>query len=374
MVGVRVFSENFLCSYEESLVAAVSKFRAIHSESVKNIDLTNRKIVENIIFEYFGRPVREISYLESSIDNMPKRKNKATFVFLFEIDGAAIFVKILGDRIVKFRVGAETRRACNKIILGILGKLPKVKINEDSSKMDLHFWYTTKHGLSCTTKSIDCPNIDVAKRNYGEVVFRNIEALSKLESPWENGKIILWHGPPGTGKTNAIKILSSIWKEKFKNISTEFLIQPEEFIGNTQNLVKLFLERDEFLGNEEGEEPLRLVIIEDRADLFSANCRNNPAFSVLLNLADGLIGHGSKVIFMITANEKVDDSFDEAVTRSGRCLDITHFGRLSIEESESWLADQEIDQKVTAPMTLAELYALKNNRVLKSHKPEDFGF
>ena len=70
----------------------------------------------------------------------------------------------------------------------------------------------------------------------------------------------------------------------------------------------------------------KLVILEDTGELLTADAsaRTGHALSRLLNITDGMLGQGSKTLFLITTNEPLE-SFHEAVARPGRCASQVEF-------------------------------------------------
>ena len=79
----------------------------------------------------------------------------------------------------------------------------------------------------------------------------------------------------------------------------------------------------------------------------------------LLNLCDGIQGHGLQVLVLLTTNEDVG-SLHPAITRPGRCLSRVEFSRLSRAEAQAWLGPGL--PAPAEPATLAELYALREDR------------
>jgi AAA+ superfamily predicted ATPase len=49
------------------------------------------------------------------------------------------------------------------------------------------------------------------------------------EVPPSGGRLVLWHGEPGTGKTSAIRALANEWRDW---ADFQFITDPEEFLAN----------------------------------------------------------------------------------------------------------------------------------------------
>jgi ATPase family associated with various cellular activities (AAA) len=91
-----------------------------------------------------------------------------------------------------------------------------------------------------------------------------------------------------------------------------------------------------------------------------AKQHSGQALSRLLNLTDGLLGQGRKVIVAITTNEDLA-RLHPAVVRPGRCLARIEVPALPLGQAQTWLGTSLGIPADGA--TLAELYALRANRL-----------
>jgi hypothetical protein len=109
---------------------------------------------------------------------------------------------------------------------------------------------------------------------------------------------------------------------------------------------------------DEDEDGWRLLILEDAGELIAADARAvaGQALSRLLNVADGVIGQGTRTLLMITTNEPVK-RLHPATRRPGRCLADIEFTALSVGEANDWLAAHGHARRVDHPTPLAELFA-----------------
>ena len=69
-----------------------------------------------------------------------------------------------------------------------------------------------------------------------------------------------------------------------------------------------------------------------------------------------MLGQGRKVLVAITTNEDLRQ-LHPAVVRPGRCLAHIEIGPLAPAEASAWLG-----RPVAGPLTLAELYAMRNGQ------------
>jgi hypothetical protein len=79
--------------------------------------------------------------------------------------------------------------------------------------------------------------------------------------------------------------------------------------------------------------------------------------SRVLNVTDGVLARGSRVLVLLTTNEE-RGRLHPAITSPGRCLSVVEFNAFDPTEAGHWLAQ---DAPTTGPMTLAELYEARDN-------------
>ena len=321
-------------------------------EKTKENDLP--ELTQDHYVEELRHGAKEYDWLFSSLPGQP---NLAVHVSL-------------DRRFVSIKAASDNKERASKFVEYLTPLIPLREPSEDNHVVPFRFWYRNSRGvLDYRDRDITCPFMEDLEGNYTPNIYANLKKLSELKEPYKKGKIILWHGPPGTGKTYSIRALARDWAYKY-NASVEFILDPVSLLGDAGLMSDLFLaasdihlpsgqrELDEDDEDEvlEGIDRLRLIIVEDKADMFSLNCRNNPAFSTLLNLSDGLIGQGLPIVFLFTANEKLE-SIDPAVRRPGRCLSSSYFGALSPEQANQWLAAHGSEETVSHETILADLYA-----------------
>ena len=116
-----------------------------------------------------------------------------------------------------------------------------------------------------------------------------------------------------------------------------------------------------------------LLLLEDCDELIGGGAKgtSGQALSRLLNLSDGLLGQGRKVLVAITTNEDIQ-ALHPAVIRPGRCLAQIEVGPLPAPEAAAWLGGAD---RVTSAMTLADLYARRNTAapIASVRPPESVG-
>jgi hypothetical protein len=266
---------------------------------------------------------------------------------------------------VTIEVAADTRAAADDAA----GALRRALASEPpaAEQVSLAFWMRGEWGGYVRHRDIDAPRFGEIAGNYSGSVRDALERLLAMRAP-ERGRLILWRGAPGTGKSYALRALARAWSPW---CSAHFVMDPEELLGRGGAYLLDLLSWD-----DDDASRWRLVILEDAGELIAADARaaTGQALSRLLNVADGLLGHGTRTLLLITTNEPVG-RLHAAARRPGRCLADIEFTPLSVSEANRWLAARDLMRRVTTPTALAELFAEAEGEVLESGAPRaDFGF
>jgi hypothetical protein len=133
----------------------------------------------------------------------------------------------------------------------------------------------------------------------------------------------------------------------------DYVLDPERLFHDPGYLMSLVL------GDDEEDRPWRLLVLEDCDELLRDTARTrsgHAGLGRLLNLTDGLVGQGLKVLVCLTTNEALSN-LDPAVVRPGRCVAQINVGRLSRAEATAWLGSA--DGIGVDGASLAELWALR---------------
>jgi hypothetical protein len=95
--------------------------------------------------------------------------------------------------------------------------------------------------------------------------------------------------------------------------------------------------------------------------------------SRFLNVVDGLIGQGLRILVLVTTNEELR-RLHPAVARPGRCAANVQFTPLAAHEAEEWLRAPGVAGETDGRRTLASLYAQLEGLDPAGVRPSRFAF
>jgi hypothetical protein len=194
--------------------------------------------------------------------------------------------------------------------------------------------------------------------NYPEHVRAALlHTMNLRESNISASRLMLWRGLPGTGKTWALRALMREWCGW---CSFHYVVDPGTFFSNSSYMLSLLSKVSELGQADDVDRKWSLIVLEDAGEFVAMDSRHQygQALAKLLNLSDGLLGQGQKLLFLITTNEEVQN-LHPAIVRHGRCLANVEFAEFTELEARYWMelhghtASSSLNK-----LTLSDLYAI----------------
>lgn len=255
------------------------------------------------------------------------------------------------SRATTIRIAAVNHARADELAERLRSKVPRPA----TGSVSVRIWHhNCDHSATSADRSIEAPRWGDIAKNYPAGARRALDELTAMQQPSGGGKLILWHGPPGTGKTTALRALMRAWSAWCR---PQYIADPEKFFAEpaymTQVLTTAPVARigPSLTTAGKPEAIWRLVVAEDSDEYLRASARRDAgaALGRLLNLADGILGQGMNVLLLLTTNEETS-RLHPALVRPGRCLAAVEFPPFDYNQATEWLG-----RPVDESMTLAEM-------------------
>jgi hypothetical protein len=253
-------------------------------------------------------------------------------------------------------VTAETAELCADIVARATDGMTEPPPPPDEAVL-MGFWYTTARGSQRRPRQITAEPWADIRSNYAHSAATQLDRLIELDRDSAFGRLVLLYGPPGTGKTTVLRTLAWEWRDWCQ---FDCVLDPEVLFANSAYLMEVALDQaGDCSCPDRRHQKWRLLLLEDCDELIRGEAKQHTgqALSRLLNLTDGLLGQGRKVLVAISTNEDLA-RLHPAVVRPGRCLARIKVPALPFGEAETWLGTSAGVPADGA--TLAELYGLRD--------------
>jgi hypothetical protein len=249
--------------------------------------------------------------------------------------------------------------------------------NEPDPEGKVFVLLPTAHGLNA--QSIGVGAIPLIRDNYREEVLSGYDKVVKdLQAENPLGRLSIFDGCPGTGKTYLIRaLLSDLPHLKFMILPSNMmssltgpdllaaLVDASDSNDDNNEAFLKKLDSGEDVTSEStkpGRKKPLILIIEDADSCLAARSSDNvSSISSALNLSDGIIGNLLDLRIVATTNIELDE-IDPAIMRPGRLSQRIEVGKLDPKQAEDVYkrlgGKEEIDWKEKKFVPLSDVYSL----------------
>lgn len=211
--------------------------------------------------------------------------------------------------------------------------------------------------------------------NYSEDIVRSYDyVIDQFNRKDPYGRLAIFNGPPGTGKTYLLRSLIGQIKDCL------VVLLPSKLVGEIDSpaLITLLAEEKAEYGtfNPDGSDkqslPILFIIEDADACLVPRESDNVLTISSLLNYTDGILGSMLDLRVIATTNQERIE-FDEALTRPGRLCRHVYIGELPpVQAAEVYkrLSNGK-EKEYKKPVSLAQVYADVNGGFEDTNAPKN---
>ena len=308
------------------------------------LELTLR---ERLLHERAGSWATDATEIPPLGEVVASHRSGARRIEVIRRDDGALRVQLDRGGWLHLLLACPTREALAELAAIVRHQMPvRPPADDDERRVTVTFWSNAQPEPLRASRQLEVAGWGAVRGNYAAATAEPLGELMAAELPPGRGRLVLWHGAPGTGKTNALRALGWEWRER---ADLNYVTDPEALLRDPAYLQHVLLD------GESHTDRWRLIVLEDATELLEPEVAGQ-GLARLLNLTDGLVGQGLRVLILITGNEPLE-RLHPAVARPGRCAARIEFRGFGAAEAAAWLAERAGAPARAQPGTLADLYA-----------------
>ncbi len=243
-----------------------------------------------------------------------------------------------GPGFARFEIGAPSLERATEICGLLAEKFETRGVAEGLTELRV---CTLGDTGSCDFRDVDWNEIEGNYPNETRRAMGQLIGMSSDDVRSAGGRVVILHGPPGTGKTWAMRALLTSWKSWAEGA---VVLDPEVLFDDPMYMLRVSRSG---VGKSS-----RVVVIEDADHIVERQGTRPMSISRLLNITDGVVGAANNSILLITTNSAPEE-LDRALLRPGRCLATVEFSPFDARAAQARLGAHHV---VNGPLTLAEIY------------------
>lgn len=320
-LGIECFQEIYHCFPHDHLFYQIKGKKLAHY-------MLEKKLYEQIVFSRYY--------------NSGKSKQKLEQIIFKLKDNVLVNIIASGNRqfvTLYYHPSITGKQELKNTVDFIGGEEFRKKIKK---KEDGKFRILVRDSHNYYFKAVKPKKIDLElEQNYNEDLLPMHDNLVKKLSDKKGKGLVIFHGPPGCGKTYYLRyLIHHLSKPKLfiPSIFADHLASPEfiDFIMPYKDSI---------------------LIIEDAEDAMRNRKQGrNSAVSNILNLCDGLLSDAFSLQLIATFNCPLTD-LDPALLRKGRLLASYKFAPLELEKARALASAKGLDPAlITGPTSLANIF------------------
>ena len=352
MKPMKIQSVDYMKIYETEYNIKVKyylmKFNKIpHSSTVNNLKINTSEFKRKIT-ERFGFKIEQIlDYQSLQSDTIFSDEKRSDYIFSNEL----IISMIDDPRKITIYYSENSENEKDEI-LKIISETLYVKPIEICFHM-----IVSSDDLFLRKMPIDEKSQYDMNLLYNDDLFNDLNKIDSFIKTDSTG-LMLFHGIPGSGKTNFIKELIR------RHPDQSFIYIPNKLFSaiDSINFVNFFIENKN-----------SILIIEDAEALLIDREKGNFSISTLLNLTEGLLGEALKIRVICTFNCEIS-KIDKALTRKGRLKYIYEFKALNQVKANALFNILEFDFITDKDMPISDIFNFTHDNGFVKKEKASIGF
>jgi hypothetical protein len=181
-------------------------------------------------------------------------------------DGWTLLAVCWSDRSARVSVTATNDELAREVLDSPIRDAEEPAGDEDGFAT-VAFWYMTSCGPRRNVRQVAIEPWRQIRHCYTNDASLALARLMRMAPSSLPGRLLLLHGPPGTGKTTALRSLAHAWRSW---CTLEVVVDPERLFHDSSYLMSVMLQ-----DHDEDEPSWRLIVLEDCDELIRSGAKRS---------------------------------------------------------------------------------------------------